>query len=210
MANTEKPKRIVTPVGIAQYPWLQKPKTVFKEEGEYTTNLILSQEDAQPILDEINKMTEEAFAEYYNQAKPAKRKSMTKHYPYEPEIDEATEEPTGNIILKFKTSATIKNKRTGEKEPRTLPIFDKAGKPVPTNKPIYTGSKIRINFTPVPYYVAATNLVGVTLYLNAVQVLEFAPSGGSAARFGFDVVEDEEDMPFEMEGSEGLTDEEDF
>ena len=34
--------KIVTPVGIAQYPWLSSPDTKFSEVGDYKTNLILS------------------------------------------------------------------------------------------------------------------------------------------------------------------------
>ena len=45
---------ITTPKGIAQYPWLSKPDTKFSEEGEYKVNVILTKEEASPLVDKIN------------------------------------------------------------------------------------------------------------------------------------------------------------
>ena len=52
----QQPNIITTPKGIALYPWLSTPDTKFSEEGEYKVNLVLSKEDAQPIVDEINRV----------------------------------------------------------------------------------------------------------------------------------------------------------
>jgi hypothetical protein len=45
---------ITTPTGIAQYPWLSKPDTKFSEEGEYKVNVILTKEEATPLVEKIN------------------------------------------------------------------------------------------------------------------------------------------------------------
>ena len=41
--------KIITPSGIAQYPWLTTADTKFSETGEFKTNLILSKKDALPV-----------------------------------------------------------------------------------------------------------------------------------------------------------------
>ena len=39
----QQPIAITTPTGVAQYPWLSKADTKWNEEGEFKTNLILSE-----------------------------------------------------------------------------------------------------------------------------------------------------------------------
>ena len=45
-----------TPQGVAQYPYLSSPDTKFSEEGDYKVNLILSKEEAAPIIAQIDEV----------------------------------------------------------------------------------------------------------------------------------------------------------
>ena len=47
--------KIVTPVGVSQYAWLNTPDTKFDKEngGHFKTNLILKGSDAQPVINSI-------------------------------------------------------------------------------------------------------------------------------------------------------------
>lgn len=159
-----------TPKGEAQYPWLSQPDTKFSEEGEYKVNLILPKQEAIPILKQIN----EVFAQNVEaEIKKAKGKEIKKAPPpYMEELNEAGE-PTGNVILKFKSKAAYKPA-----------IFDSKGMPMPESN-IWGGSVIKVNGTIAPYY---TSLIGagVALRLRAVQVIEYVQGNSSANRFGFE------------------------
>ena len=169
----QQPITFTTPQGIAQYPWLSKPDTKFSEEGDYKVNLILPKAEAIPLLKQIN----EVFAENVDkETKKAKGKDIKKaNPPYFEELDDAGQ-PTGNVILKFKSKAAYKPA-----------IFDAKGIPM-IDSNIWGGSELKINGSIAPYY---TTLIGagVALRLRAVQVIQYVEGGsGSADRFGFEAV----------------------
>jgi len=170
----QAPNVFTTPKGIAQYPWLSKPDTKFDEEGQYKVNLILSQEDAKPLIQQIN----ESFAQNLKEeTKKNKGKDIkTANPPYSDELDD-NGKPTGNIIIKFKSKAIY-----------PPAIFDAQGN-VMKDSNIWGGSEIRVNGSIAPYYVPLIG-AGVSLRLRAVQVIEYVEGGtGSADRFGFEEVE---------------------
>lgn len=201
--ETKKKKTYTTPIGIAKYPWLNKPKTQFKEDGEYCVTLIVPEADAQALIEVINGMVDEAYNEKFNELKDKDRKKLTKHYPFGPEEVEDGENETGNIEFKLKTSATYKSPKTGQIKDAPLKLFDKKGRPLnPETDLIFGGSKIRAAVAPASFWMPSTKQVGVTLYLNAVQVLEFARRD-SAAAFGFTPVEDDEEEGGNTPADEG-------
>ena len=170
----QAPNVFTTPKGIAQYPWLSKPDTKFDEEGQYKVNLILSQEDAKPLIQQIN----ESFAQNLKEeTKKNKGKDIkTANPPYSDELDD-DDKPTGNIVIKFKSKAIY-----------PPAIFDAQGN-VMKDSNIWGGSEIRVNGSIAPYYVPLIG-AGVSLRLRAVQVIEYVEGGtGSADRFGFEEVE---------------------
>ena len=169
----QQPITFTTPQGIAQYPWLSKPDTKFSEEGDYKVNLILPKAEAIPLLKQIN----EVFAENVDkETKKAKGKDIKKaNPPYFEELDDAGQ-PTGNVILKFKSKAAYKPA-----------IFDAKGIPM-IDSNIWGGSELKINGSVAPYYTALIG-AGVALRLRAVQVIQYVEGGsGSADRFGFEAV----------------------
>ena len=55
----KKPKiNFQTPVGVAKYPHLNKPDTAFDAEGKYKAELLVSQDEAKPLI----KLIEDAIA----------------------------------------------------------------------------------------------------------------------------------------------------
>ena len=165
----EQPNTFTTPKGVAQYPWLSKPDTKFSEEGEYKVNLVLPKQDAIPILKQIN----EVFAgNVEKELKKAKGNEIKKAPP--PYMEELNEngEPTGNVILKFKSKAAYKPA-----------IFDAKGIPM-IDSNIWGGSEIKVSGSIAPYY---TSLIGagVALRLRAVQVIQYVQGDSNANRFGF-------------------------
>lgn len=214
----QKKIRIVTPQGIAKFPYLNSPDTKFNADGEYRVGILLdpSDEDVQEFLEKLDKMAEEAVEKAKDDLIENKKKrsaeKVVPNEPYREDVD-SEGEPTGKIEVRFKMKAKV-TKKNGDVitlEPR---LFDAKGKPFPKDKMIYGGALLKINFTPNPYYVAGTKAAGISLQMNAVQVLELS-SGADAGFFGFGEEEGfsaEEDSFDEgsNDGDAGPTEEDDF
>ena len=180
--------KLVTPAGTARYPWLTKPDTHHNPDGVYKTDLLLSSKEAKPLADQIKKFFQETY--------PDKKGKM----PYSKELDK-DEKETGNIIFKFKTKT---NKPA---------LFDASGKPV-QNVNVFAGSKIKVSSSAAVYNAGGN--IGVTLYLNQVQIIELVTgdSNGQQA-FAFEPVEgyqhtEEVEQSFNTETETAVVDDDDF
>ena len=193
----EKPKRISgrTPEGTFQYPYLVKPdfgNAQFPDpDGTFKVNLILSLEDAQPLIEQLQPVYDKAMAdgaEGFAKLKVEQRKklkSLTEIPLYTPEYDKETEEETGNVIFKFSTSASGKNAK-GEAWKRTLPLFDAGGNKCKPSM-VASGTKGKVAYEVSPYFIPGSGSAGIKLYLTAAQIISLVESGGggSAESYGF-------------------------
>mgnify|MGYP003632551199 FL=1 len=161
---------ITTETGVALYPWLTKPDTKYSEEGEYKVNLILSKENAAPIIKTIVGVFEDNYKE---QLKIQKKETLVKASPpFSEELDD-NGKPTGSIIFKFKSKAAYKPA-----------IFDAQGNTL-IDPPIWGGSEVKVNAVLYPYF-SPMNGAGVSLKIRAVQVIKLVEGSEGAGRFGFD------------------------
>ena len=65
-----------------------------------------------------------------------------------------------------------------------VPLFDARGKRI--EDIVFSGSKIKVSFSVRPYLVESSKSIGVSLDLNAVQVIELAEGGAAeAGDYGF-------------------------
>lgn len=230
MAEKQKNPQGITPAGSAKYPRLNQPDTKFNKSGIYSVKLIIAAEDAAPLQEAIeavaNKAMEDTTAQLETKLDEAKPKDKPKakialdkltlgDMPFAPEYNDEGEE-TGNVEFSFKTNATYKDK-AGKEQQRTVTMFDAKGKKlegkaVPS---VWGGSVLKVAYMLAPYYNAATNSVGCSPRLNAVQILELVSgSGGTAASYGFGE-EDGYSAPEEAEeetfgGAGGGAEEDDF
>lgn len=170
----ERNPRINTPLGTAQYPWLNRPDTKFKEHGEYKVNLIVPKKEGEAFIKKVE-------AHVKAEAKAAKAKKLA-NMPWEMETDDQGDE-TGNIILKCK--ATNKLNKDGELWDRKPVLFDAKGNK--TDVQVGGGSKIKVNVELYTWNVSSTGF-GVTLQINAVQIIELVElkTGASAETYGFE------------------------
>ena len=160
---------ITTETGVALYPWLTKPDTKFNEDGEYKVNLVLSKENAAPIIQVIKSVHEENYKQVL---KASKKKTMKQaNPPFSEQLDDDGN-PTGNYIFKFKSKAAYKPA-----------IFDAKQTPL-VDPPIWGGSEIKVNATLYPYNSPMSG-VGVSLKKRAVQVIRLVEGSEGASRFGF-------------------------
>ena len=175
--------KIVSPEGVSKYAWLTKPDTKFDKDGHFKVNLVVSAEEAQQLIQQID-------AEMKKSAEIAKEKNKKAvkmaNPPYETETDDTGAE-TGNIEFKFKRKAQI-IASDGKVIPFKVAIFDSSGTPM-TDTNVWSGSKMKVSAELVHWYTAMAG-AGVSLRLRAVQITELVEGGSDhASGYGFDKVE---------------------
>lgn len=196
---------LILPKAPAIFPKLNSPDTKFDADGVYETKLRFDPEDAtdgvigrnnvdfKEIVARLTKLRDE-FAEQKRDELAAgdgkqkkKAKELTCREIGEAECDDDTGDETGMVILKAKMKASGISKKDGKKWERKPKLFDARGKELPKNSPpIYGGSVLKVAVQAVPYYAANDNEVGITLRLEAVQVIDLVSGGGrSASAYGF-------------------------
>ncbi|MEE0815353.1 MAG: hypothetical protein U0M13_06790 [Desulfovibrio fairfieldensis] len=196
MAKNDKPKRtrytspkgealfasvVNVDYGTEQYP---NPK------GGYKLTLALESAAADKLrgmlVEEID-MARNIAEDKFQELKPATRKklgSMTFNELGVEEYDK-DDQPTGRILFRFKTSAFYE-KRDGTKMQRKVPLFDSMMQPVLLKEEPGNGSLVRVAFTCAPYFVEGQGAGGLSLYLDAVQIIKLNLFGGrSASDYGF-------------------------
>lgn len=192
MPKKQNRVRLTTPKGVAKYPYLTSPDTKFDSAGIYRTSLLLDPKDpgVEDFLAQLDSLADEAYEkaveELKQKGKKAMAKQVTRQAPYIQEVDEDGNE-TGMVEVRFKCKAKVESKRHGKTMQLRPRLFDSKGNPIdPDDISIYGGSVIRVNFTPSPFFVASSKMAGVSLLLNAVQVIELVSGGGADAEsYGF-------------------------
>jgi hypothetical protein len=195
MTEKNKSIKLVSPKGLAQFPWIQKADTKFDADGVYSVTIKC--EDSEQVQKFIAKL-EDIRDSFYDQDEGVQKALKTRKAVNKADVCEYDEE--GNVYFKFKQKAKLKSK-TGDIIDVTVPVFDAKAKPM--DELIGRDSLIKVATTIFPYFMQTTKTVGLSLKLTAVQVIELkAPSsGGSGSGFGF---EEEEGFTHE-EGTKAST-----
>lgn len=167
----------ISPLGIASYPHLNAPDTKFDSGGVYSTKLILDESGYNQIMEAVEAVMPEAKALATEKAKGKKVNRK------EPSIDENED---GTYTINAKMYATGKTAK-GEEFKMAPKLFDASGAVVPADTKIGSGSKLKLALWLKPYFNAADKVYGVSVKLQAVQVIELVEFGGgrSADAFGF-------------------------
>lgn len=173
---------MTTPKAPCLWPKLSEPDTKFKEEGEYSISVILTPEQAEPLIKRATEYYEKFIAEQtqlLNSKKPLKRADIGA---WKDDVDKDGN-PTGNVRFSMKMKASIVSKKTGKKMEFKPAVFDKYG--APTEASFGSGSAVKVNFEVYPWYTAALG-AGLSFSLRAVQILEVRSAIPSNAKdFGF-------------------------
>lgn len=196
MAEAKKKSRALgkgtTPKGVLSFPHLTKPDTKFKAEGEYHTKVRLTGADAAAMIAKVDGFHEQAVAAIIEEKSAADPKNAAKiaktmkraDKPYKEELD-GDGNGTGAYLFTFKQKASIKLK-DGTVIEKKVDLFDAGNKPFPANTPIYGGTVARVAYEALPFHTPAVG-AGLTMRLNAVQVIELRTAGErSAEEYGFE------------------------
>lgn len=206
MADNNKP--ITSPKGKFRYPKLTEPDTKYKEEGQYTVGLVLDADspEAKRLIKTIDAMAQEKLAEVVAEAKPAdKKKWAINNNPYTMLEDRETGEETGEVSFKFAMKASGVSKKTGKPWERKPVLFDAKGKRITEDLNIGGGTIGKVSFTMIPYAPNTKIGVGVSLKMEAVQIIDLKTGGErSADDYGF-----EEEDGYSSRDDDGRFDDED-
>ena len=177
MAQTQI--KIVSPRGIAVYPWLNRPDTKFSADGDFKVTLKVDAAEASPLI----KKLDDIISDYQQQQSKADPKiaRYSVSPPYEEEIDDQGN-LTGNYLFKFKQKAKIHTK-DGRVIDMKVALVDASRTPTTVN--VGGGSEIKIAATVFPYAMKTTKSVGLSLRPSAVQILSLV-SGQSHVVSMFD------------------------
>jgi hypothetical protein len=192
---------LTTPKAPCLWPKLNTPDVKFKAEGEYSISVILTPEQAEPLIKKATEHYEKFITEQtqlLNSKKPLKRADIGA---WKDDVDKDGN-PTGNVRFNIKMKASIISKKTGKKMDFKPAVFDKYG--APTEASFGSGSAVKVNFEVYPWYTAALG-AGISFSLRAVQILEVRSSIPSNAKdFGF-TAEIPEDSVFQPENDEAAS-----
>lgn len=193
-----KKERFLTPVGEARWAHLAKPKPGFvdakgnvKGDPKYMIDVVFNP-TADPDWRDWAKRIAAELKAVPTQTDKATKQAIPKQQVLKKELD-AEDEPTGRWYVTFKTSDKFRPS-----------VFDRFGQPLPEGTLVGNGSRVRVNYTPDTYEAFGG---GVTLYLNAVQVVDLVEyQVQRASAYGFEesapdgmsptATEDDDDLPF--------------
>lgn len=172
MAKDNFPK-LVTPKGVARYPWLTKPDTKFNPTGDYKVDLLLTHSEAEPLVEQLTELLE-SYAADQKKDNPKKYSKYTLADIVHDEVDDQGED-TGNVFFRFKLKAEVKTKKGIWK--RTPALYNAKLEKI-TVAYVGAGSIIRVRFEARPYSLDTAKQHGITLQIISVQIIEL--QAGSA------------------------------
>lgn len=189
MPETKKRERLTTPRAALKFSNLLKPNTKFAkgdDPGNFDAVILLTPKtnpEHKAFMAGLKKRTDEAAAAQI-QSDP-KLKTYKVAYPYKPDRDAEGNE-TGNYTIRFKTSA-----RNPDGTTRVVPLFDASGQPVTSAPRIGRGTEVCISYNPKGFAMPKDRELGLTMYLNAVQILKLVEYvGGGSGSYGFQTDEE--------------------
>lgn len=170
--------------GTALWAFLSKPQTYNGKEIGYEITVVVSEEAKEKIKEYL-------LSVYIDEVKGGSLKNVK----LDPKVDPMLpiKETKEGWEIKARTKHFYKDKNTGEERKKTIPVFDKYGRPLPENALVGNGSVVQVSATPRAFS-ANSRTYGMTLQLNAVLVTELKEynAGRSALFYGFDIAEPEE------------------
>lgn len=194
-----------TPKGVFRYTHLNKPDTRYDADGVFSVTVAFDKDEprVQKMIAELDKAHAEAGEkgqELFDELKPAAKKklaqkkiteSMLMDY-YEDELDEDGD-PTGKILMRFKTKAQFTSKKTGKVVKKVVPFFDGKGEMIHEKKRplVYGGTIGAVDFGHSPVFIPSSGEAFLALYLNSIRISKLVTSGQTGGDW-----EEDEDSDF--------------
>ena len=176
MSDRPQYEVFLTPVGELVFPWVTRADTRYDPDGLFQTKIKMPLENAQDLIARLEKSVDEFLA----QMEPKDAAKYTPAPVFEEEVDEEGSK-TGMVMFKCKLKKKVTPADGDAFEQTVRVVMAEDGSAV--QAPVYGGTMARIKGQIVPYRVAATKLVGVTLRMRAVQVHELNSGNSDGGAF---------------------------
>jgi len=170
--------------GKAMWAKVHEPDTKFVSTGEYSIDVIIPEEKSEELCEYLEGLIQARLDEEVK-ANPAKGKNLSTRSVREKHVDQNGNE-TGELKFKTKLKAQVQS-RDGRIYEQKPVVVDAKRNPVTEKTLIGNGSTVKVAFEPIPYVMASTKQVGVSLRLKGVQVIDLVEYGSKGSMF------DEED-----------------
>jgi len=161
---------IVSPKGKALWCKIKEPDRMFNPLGEYSTSLVCDPDDpkVQAFIENLESLRDTALEETKQTLGPKAR--GYKPFPVYSEEFDQDDNPTGNIVFKFKLKDVDARKEKGL--PAEVEVVDAKKHKISPVPLVGNGSIIRCLAFASPYSMPSTKTVGVTLIWKKLQILE--------------------------------------
>jgi hypothetical protein len=204
-----------TPKGVFKYTHLNKPDTRYDSDGVFSVSVVFDKDDPKvkkmlAALDKLHAEAGEAAEEAWAEIKPAAKKKLAQKkitepmlmdY-YEEELDD-NDEPTGNIVMRFKTKSQFTSKKTGKIVKKVVPFYDGKGQMIHDKKRplVYGGTTGFVDFGTSPVFIPSSGEAYLAFYLNSVMISKLVTSGSAGG--GWEADEDSDFDGDELEEFNG-------
>jgi len=181
--SNKKNNTVITPVADAMWAKITEPQTSpYNSTPMYSMDMVFTPDEAEPLQSKLTTILDDYYDEIHSGLNAAKAKSLVKADVFKEQVDKEGN-LTGNLLIKTKQYG---QSMKGDTMP--MPISDATGKVMKGfDKLVGNGSRVRAKLYIKPYHMASTNQVGISLRLNAVQIVEL--NEYSKAGDGFDNVD---------------------
>ncbi len=196
--------------GLSMYCKVFEPDKKFeKQYGVYSIDLLKTEEDAQKLSEYLQGLIDERYAEEVKASK--KPESLSTR----PPCDVVTDKKTGLEYTRFKFKMKAGGTNANGEWHQKPAVFDAKRNVMSGDNLIGNMSRVKVAFEPSTYVMS--NVVGVSLKMEAVQVLDLVPWKDPKALFddedGYTEAavekDDRQDTPFDTD-SETVDAEGDF
>lgn len=203
MSEKQRNPQFITPKGVAIFPWLRKPDTKYKAEGEYRLKLRLSEEDAAPLIAKLQPVLD-TFVDSIRKNPKRKGKKLNVREFYAKCVDGEGNE-TGDVEFNFKRLASGVSKKNGEPWTAKVDLFGADKRALPAGVDVWGGSLVKVSFEAGTYDKPATG-IGLSFRLKAVQVIKLVEGGQRDAQaYGFGDESDDDDADVQAPRDEAVT-----
>lgn len=166
--------------GKSVWAKVYEPDTRFNEDGEYSIQVVMPEEEAAQVCEQLEALIDAEFDKVVKD-KPQAKATLSKRPITEPEMDQDGN-ATGNVVFKSKLKAKIRGKN-GQTYKQKVNVVDAKRNPMMGDQLIGNGSVVKIAVEPVTYYMPSSKTVGVSLRLKALQVIDLVEHGTATSIF---------------------------
>lgn len=204
MADAKSSKQFyISPKGkAAPYSWINKADTKFKAQGEYKVNLIVSEAEAQKLMEKIEKLHNDNYAAAKSDPKFKGKRLIEAALPFD------INEETGNVAFKFKMNASYLDKKSDEMKPLFCRVVDSAGERIPKVPAISAGSELKVRFSCLPFAAVGGIGAGIKLQMDSIMLIKLVEYSAGGAGKDDNWAGAEEEGGFTKEEADNFQDEE--